>query len=107
MSPLHRNERRYTAGDAPAGLSAIQVMGRCSAGKGAMIVERRSAPVRSDGSDFADRRWLGELDRAGWAWEWLRRHPDYGGGRAGVGESAGVPIERKEDALFGWGLHFR
>ncbi|WP_429771095.1 transcriptional regulator domain-containing protein [Aurantiacibacter flavus] len=34
-----------------------------------------------DGSDPQAYRWLASLDRAGWAWEWLRRDPDYRGAR--------------------------
>ncbi len=35
--------------------------------------------ARPDWRDFEQYRHLLDLDRAGWAWEWLRRRPDYAG----------------------------
>ena len=32
-----------------------------------------------DGADPAAYAWMRELDRTGWAWEWLRRDPAYRG----------------------------
>jgi hypothetical protein len=36
-------------------------------------------PDRPDWRDIEQYRHLLDLDRAGWAWEWLRRRPDYVG----------------------------
>jgi hypothetical protein len=36
-----------------------------------------ASPACPDGRDFDRYRHLLDLDRAGWAWEWLRRNPAY------------------------------
>jgi hypothetical protein len=56
------------------------------------------------------------LDRAGWAWEWLRRNPDYTGAvpelpatepeRKGGAEIAVLPAANAEESSL-WGLTFR
>lgn len=54
-----------------------------------------------------------ELDRAGWAWEWLRRNPDF----ASSGPASGSRTEARpsiviqpdlvsERSLLRWGLHY-
>ena len=42
-------------------------------------------PAAPDWPDWRDReqyRHMLDLDRAGWAWEWLRRNPDYADGES-------------------------
>ena len=52
-----------------------------------------------------------ELDRAGWAWEWLRRNPSFAAAysaRAFAGEACNsivVPSDLTRDDLLQWGLH--
>lgn len=41
--------------------------------------EKEKGPLRPDWRDVEQYRHLLDLDRAGWAWEWLRRSPDYAG----------------------------
>jgi len=57
-----------------------------------------------------------KLDRAGWAWKWLRRNPDYIARMAGrapnlplVLPGSGVPVIPATDAddASDWGLRFR
>ena len=47
----------------------------------------RTCPAAADWCDEEQYLHLLELDRAGWAWEWLRRNPDY------------VEDEGREDSL--------
>ena len=54
-----------------------------------------------------DYHWLGELDPPGWAWEWLRRHPDYGDASSAAYGGTPPPSGVAEAALKGFGLHFR
>ncbi len=64
-----------------------------------------------DGAHYAP---LLEVDRAGWAWEWLRRNPDYAGEAPNARVSstrfgrAEVTIIRNADSGEGarWGLTF-
>jgi hypothetical protein len=57
-------------------------------------------------------RHLLELDRAGWAWEWLRRNPDFASTYASrtplceSGRSIVVTANAAPPALLRWGLHF-
>lgn len=57
-------------------------------------------------------RHLLELDRAGWAWEWLRRNPDFASAysaRTPVCENGGsivVCANASRPDLMRWGLHF-
>lgn len=70
-----------------------------------------------DWRNVDDYRHLLDLDRAGWAWEWLRRHPDYEKGAGGDhGELVpdrktltGLTVLRpSQDGRSGsWGLCFR
>ena len=61
----------------------------------------------------ADYAYLRDLDRAGWAWEWLRRNPEFAALRAESGPSTtarralfvGVD-EVMERQLLRWGLHY-
>ena len=52
------------------------------------------------------------LDRAGWAWEWLRRNPDFVsayGARSPLCEKGGsivVAADASRPDLMRWGLHF-
>ncbi len=57
-----------------------------------------------------------KLDRAGWAWKWLRRNPDYNARMAGrapnpplVLPGSGVPVIPATDGddAADWGLRFR
>lgn len=41
--------------------------------------EEEKIPDRPDWRDVEQYRHLLDLDRAGWAWEWLRRHREYVG----------------------------
>lgn len=54
-----------------------------------------------------------ELDRAGWAWEWLRRNRDFASlnlasvSRTSTGRSIVILQEAaSERALLRWGLHY-
>ena len=61
----------------------------------------------------ADYAYLRDLDRAGWAWEWLRRNPEFAALRAESGPNitarcalfVGVD-EVMERQLLRWGLHY-
>lgn len=66
-----------------------------------------------NGSDWAatDYLHLLELDRAGWAWEWLRRNPDFASFELGNGAHASSgpaiviqPGLASERSLLRWGL---
>jgi hypothetical protein len=69
-----------------------------------------------DWRDPEQYRHLLDLDRAGWAWEWLRRNPDYIGTvpelpateleRKGAAELAVIPAANAEESPH-WGLTFR
>ncbi|WP_425453603.1 transcriptional regulator domain-containing protein [Aurantiacibacter xanthus] len=45
-----------------------------------------------DGIDPQAYRWLTSLDRHGWAWEWLRRDPDYYGVRRPETQASVEPL---------------
>lgn len=54
-----------------------------------------------------------ELDRAGWAWEWLRRNPDFASvkltneARTSTGRPGVIRLEAaSERTLLRWGLHY-
>jgi hypothetical protein len=54
-----------------------------------------------------------DLDRAGWAWEWLRRNPDFIALRAvtetsnpAPGALVVEPCDAVERQLLRWGLHY-
>jgi hypothetical protein len=54
-----------------------------------------------------------DLDRAGWAWEWLRRNPNFAALKSisGARLPARFPLVIRPDAasehgLLRWGLHF-
>lgn len=53
-----------------------------------------------------------ELDRAGWAWEWLRRNPDFASAcptRAQLRKTSAsivVPVDALNSDLPRWGLHY-
>ena len=56
---------------------------------------------------------LFELDRAGWAWEWLRRNPDFMSSElidephVEAGHSlVARPAFATEQSLMRWGLHY-
>lgn len=81
--------------------------------------EVEPAPVlsRPDYRNLSQYRHMLELDRAGWAWEWLRRNPDY---ERACGEDATVAERQAPDTLSGaivlqstsaclspWGVCFR
>ena len=57
-------------------------------------------------------RHLLELDRAGWAWEWLRRNPDFAPAYSARtpccenGKSIVVTADASRPDLMQWGLHF-
>lgn len=69
-----------------------------------------------DWRDPEQYRHLLDLDRAGWAWEWLRRNPDYAGSvpelpatepqRKGAAEFAVLPPANTAEWAQ-WGLTFR
>jgi hypothetical protein len=67
-----------------------------------------TAWIRPNGSDSDAYRDLLELDRAGWAWEWLRRNPAYVGETALAVPTAPWIIRRDAPFLRGrpWGLCF-
>jgi hypothetical protein len=79
----------------------------------------KDAPCRPDWRDPEQYRDLLDLDRPGWAWEWLRRNPDYQGERQIAGAPAkdlAKPRARScltlsgpgfEDRAHAWGLCFR
>jgi hypothetical protein len=48
-----------------------------------MAVDKPKTPDWPDWRDREQYRHMLDLDRAGWAWEWLRRNPDYPDGEAG------------------------
>ena len=71
---------------------------------------------RPNWRDPANYKTLLKLDRAGWAWKWLRRNPDYIGRIAGRSPSrpmvlpgTGIPIIPVSDGddASDWGLRFR
>jgi hypothetical protein len=72
-------------------------------------------PAWPDWRDAEQYRHMLDLDRAGWAWEWLRRNPDYAGlrqerpvqyrGRTAQPASA-VPQLTIDSAALRWGLCF-
>lgn len=61
----------------------------------------------------ADYAYLRDLDRAGWAWEWLRRNPDFASvkltneARTSTGRPGVIRLEAaSERTLLRWGLHY-
>ncbi len=55
-------------------------------------MDRPASHPTPDGTEPEAYRWLEQLDRSGWAWEWLRRDPGYRG--KAVEQDAGVPGPR-------------
>ena len=57
-------------------------------------------------------RHLLELDRAGWAWEWLRRNPNFASAYSArtplyeSGRSIVIAADASRPDLMRWGLHF-
>ena len=82
-----------------------------------MSAKDDSAPCpRPDWRDAESYRHLLDLDRAGWAWDWLRRNPDYVRERQNHGASvrdlkSGLDVIRlspgPSDDAQRWGLCFR
>ena len=78
-------------------------------------MERRGDGAESfDAGSVSAGNSLAELDRAGWAWEWLRRNHQYQAEAAGTSAarsaSAKETIELNPAAAAlaaRWGLHFR
>jgi hypothetical protein len=75
-----------------------------------MRVEPSATPLRPDWRDANSKKPLLKRDRAGWAWEWLRRNPDYIAQAARVsvqgtsdGKTRPVTIPATKDVA-GWGL---
>ena len=68
---------------------------------------------RIEGLQSADYAYLLDLDRAGWAWEWLRRNPEFTPRQAMTERRLSTPSglvvepdEAGEDQLLRWGLHY-
>ncbi len=89
-------------------------------GEGAMSDKMSQKPdgvSHASWRDPANYKSLLNLDRAGWAWEWLRRNPDYialttqlpMGVRRLAWPGTGLKIiaASDADAAAGWGLQFR
>lgn len=72
---------------------------------------RTGTDTRPDWRDGAAYRALLGIDRAGLAWEWLRRDPEYiAYGRAAAadpGSTDGPALLRADARALDWGLHFR
>jgi hypothetical protein len=76
--------------------------------------EEEKMSDRPDWRDVEQYRHLLDLDRAGWAWEWLRRHRDYVGEdddkdsrQDSRAESQPALIQRAQpDTACQWGLCF-
>jgi len=67
----------------------------------------RGVEPRADWRDGARYRTLLGIDRAGLAWEWLRRHPAYAACAARHRPAAGDrDLIREDPAALPWGLHF-
>ena len=70
------------------------------------------APIANHALLASSYRHLLELDRAGWAWEWLRRNPDFASAYAAQtsfckeGGSIVVAADGSPPDLIRWGLHF-
>lgn len=84
----------------------------------AMSQEKSQKPdgtLHANWRDPSNYEALLNLDRAGWAWEWLRRNPDYIAlttqlplpGRRPAQPGSGLKIIKATDAATGWGLQFR
>ncbi len=65
------------------------------------------------GLNPADYTYLRDLDRAGWAWEWLRRNPEFAALEAVnepiISASRALVVETDEAwerRLLRWGLHY-
>jgi hypothetical protein len=81
-----------------------------------MSNDQRS-PARPDWRDAEQYRHLLDLDRAGWAWEWLRRHAEYrddyqdtppeGAGGASQDQLIIIPRTDQQAVASLWGLCFR
>ena len=74
------------------------------------------APPWPDWRDADQYRYMVDLDRAGWAWEWLRRSPDYADRRkkspvpdrgGNTRSGSGIPHLMTDPAALRWGLCFR
>ena len=68
---------------------------------------------RIEGLQSADYAHLLDLDRAGWAWEWLRRNPEFISQRAEIEPRMAAPRrlvvetdEEWESQFLRWGLHY-
>ena len=80
------------------------------------ISQEPGEPSRASWRDPTNYKSLLTLDRAGWAWKWLRRNPDYIALAAQLPEHARlvqpgtrlriITASGAEEAL-DWGLHFR
>ena len=87
----------------------------CSAAEGVggtRVSTVLQAPV-SDLNLAATYGHLLDLDRAGWAWEWLRRNPDFIAIKPEIGRRITTPCalvvetdEAWERRLLRWGLHY-
>jgi hypothetical protein len=79
-----------------------------------VLSEEKRTPDRPDWRDIEQYRHLLDLDRAGWAWEWLRRRPGYVGDDDGKNSSRDLSakpqpamIRRVQlDPARQWGLCF-
>lgn len=85
-----------------------------------MSMEDTTSPISSPRPSWRapeSYRHLGSLDRAGWAWEWLRRNPEFDAVwrrrpsfEGGVVEGGGMVrtiAPRRIDHFAPWGLLFR
>lgn len=78
------------------------------------VSQKPDGVSHADWRDPANYKSLLNLDRVGWAWEWLRRNPDYIALTAqlpkGAQPGANLKIIEASDAdtaATGWGLQFR
>jgi len=77
--------------------------------------EHKKTPDWPDWRDIEQYRHLLDLDRAGWAWEWLRRRRDYVGETDD--ENSNLALDARSETASGrrlklnpdcqWGLCFR
>lgn len=72
-------------------------------------LQGRVADKAHQASSYA---YLLELDRAGWAWQWLRRNPDFASACPPSAQllktsaSIVVPVDALDADLLRWGLHY-